>query len=295
MGLPPTTTESTAPATAEPPPAGLPDPTPPSDASASDNGVAAPASPPQGEQGEGQGQTPPEPDTSPPPEHPWTGAEDVDAVLATEPVATRLEAMKTEHLEEGRRTAQSQLQPTIQANQQRLEGVLKGTQDMLRSWNKSVKAGELTPEQATDIIEEHRPTFEALAQMQLESGRWEGRGEWINLAGKVDATIPAEFNPRFQALQQGLDDPTFTDDFMKAIGKAVADPIRAELKEARAEVEQLKATATASGRTASPAPAKTSGVGGGGGGLNRAQVIKMDQGQISEMSVEELDSAMSKT
>ena len=270
MGLPPATTEVTAPPTATPPPAGLPDPTPPPDASASDTGVAAPASPPQGEQGEGQGQ--PESGTSAPPA--WADAQDVDAVLAVEPVAQRFETMKTEATEEGRRTAQSQLQPAVQANQQRLDTITKGTQDFIRSWNKLVRSEALTPEQATDIIESNRETFEVLAQVQLESGRWEGRGEWINLAGKVDPTIPAEFNPRFQALQQGLEDPTFTDDFMKAIGKAVADPIRAELKEAKAEVEQLKATATAAGRTATRPPAVTGGVGGGGAGATQPQTLQ---------------------
>ena len=267
MGLPPPT-EATAPPTAEPPPAGLPDPTPPSDASASDNGVAAPASPPQGEQGEGQGQTPTEPGTEEAPA--WAAAEDVDAVLAVEPVAQRLETMraeaKTEHLEEGRRTAQSQIQPTIQANQQRLDNINKGVQDFVRSWNKGVKAGEFTQEQATDLIEEHRDTFEALAQVQLESGRWEGRGEWINIAGKIDPAIPTEFNPRFQALQQGLDDPTFTDDFLKAIGKAVADPIKAELKEANANIARLQSEATAAGRTEAKPPATLGGRGGAGAG-----------------------------
>ncbi len=280
MGFGPTA--DAAPATASPPPQGLPDPAPqpsPTDAApASANGVASAADggAPQGDKtGEGQGLPQPGADTQPPPADtppaiPWADAQDVDAVLAVESVAARLETMraeaKTEHLEEGRRTAQSQLQPVLQGNQQKLGEIKNAVQSIVRIWNKAVKDETFSHTDATDSIEEHREAFETLAQVQLESGRWEGRGEWINLAGKIDPAIPSEFGPRFQALQQGLDDPTFTDDFLKAVGKAVADPIKAELKEANAHVARLEAEAKTAGRGETKPPAPTGGLGGAGAG-----------------------------
>lgn len=261
----------TAPATASPPPQGLPDPTSPTSAAdvpASDNGTAAPASTQGDNAGEGQGQTLPGGDTAATPTvQPWADAQDVDAVLAVESVAARITEQRaeaiTEATETGRKTAQSQLQPLLQGNQQRLNDINKGVKGFVRSWNAGIKAGDFTQAEATAIIEEHRDTFEALAQVQLESGRWEGRGEWINLAGKIDPSIPSEFGPRFQAVQQGLDDPTFTDDFLKAVAKAGVDPIKAELKEANANIARLENEAREAGRTANPAPVKTGGLGGG--------------------------------
>ncbi len=265
------TSEATVPAPAAPPPPGLPDPVdPPPAAPASDNGATEPASP-QGEQGEDKGLPQPEPTTEAtptetPPEHPWAGAADVDAVLAVESVAERVKTMAEEGItnatEEGRRTAQSQLQPILQANQQRLEGIDKHLGDHARAWNKLVKSGGITQEEATDIIEANPGYFDALRGVQLENGRWEGRGEWIRLAGEIDASIPTEFTPRFQALQSGLDDPTFTTDFLKAVGKAVADPIRAELKEAKANIERLESQARTAGRTETKPPATLGGRGG---------------------------------
>lgn len=262
---PPPTTEAPAPDPAATPPQGLPDPAPPAtDAAPATNGVTDPVIP-QGDLGETPGQTPPGTDTPPPPA--WAEAADVDAVLAVESVAERVTAMreehKAEHIEEGRKTAQSQLQPILQGNQKRLGEIQAGVQTFVRTWNKAVKAGDFTQAEATDLIEEHRSTFETLAQVQMDAGRWEGRGEWINLAGKLDSGIPSEFGPRFQALQQGLDDPTFTDDFLKAVGKAVADPIRAELTEAKANIARLEGEARDAGRISQPAPVKTGGLGGG--------------------------------
>ena len=259
------TPSAAEPPTAPPSPAGLPDPTPPQPAAptngATPAGEAAPASPPQGDiTGEGQGQETPGGDPPAPPA--WAEATDVDTVLGVESVAARVTELKTEATEEGRRAAQSQLQPILQGNQKRLEGILTNTGEFVKSWNKLIRAGTLTQQEATEIIEDNRGTFEALAGVQREAGAWEGRGEWIALAGKSDPAIVTEFQPRFDALRNGLDDPTFTQDFLAAIGKAAVTPLKKELTEANANIARLESEARTAGRTEQPAPAKTGGLGG---------------------------------
>ena len=248
--------------TAEPTPAGLPEVTTPDPAPpAQEPSEAAPSSPSQGDGSEIQGTTT-DPGASPAEPPAWAAASDVEAVLAVESVSKRVSELKTEATETGRRNAQSQIQPSVQANQQRLDQLNGGIQNILRSWNKIVKSGTLTQEEASEIIEENRGTFEALAKYDLERGRWEGRGEWIGLAGQIDPAITAEFQPRFDALMNNLDDPTFTSDFLKAVGKAVADPVRTELTEAKANVARLEDEARKAGRTTNPSPPNLGGVGG---------------------------------
>lgn len=281
MGFGATAPDAAAAAAADPastPPAGLPDATPPPDPAqpAADTGVAADGSPLQGD-ATGDGQVPPaQAGDDPSPAPAWAAAPDVDTVLGVEAVATRVTELKAEAQEEGRRTAQGQLQPLLQGNQRRLEEIRKGTSEFTRSWNKLVRNGNITTQEATELIEDHRGTFETLAQVQMESGRWEGRGEWIDIAAKLDPSISQEFGPRFQALQQGLDDPTFTDDFLKAVGKAVAGPIKTELQEANAHIARLEQEARDAGRNGQPAPVKTAGL-GGSGIINTTESARLDR------------------
>ena len=123
---------------------------------------------------------------------------------------------------EGRSETHSRMQPSIQ----RLEGDMKrinqGIQDFAGEFTEW-REDPATDQKALDrLITKHRDTFDALGQVQLERGGWQGWAGFVNnlAAQSKNAELAQEFLPRLQHLANGDSDDGFWPDLVEHLTDA---------------------------------------------------------------------------
>jgi len=217
----------------------------------------------------------------------WSAVEDEEGLKGHENVSHWL----SEAREEGRSTARQEMQPRVDARNQRLSQIQKGLDGF---WQSFTGLAEAIKERASedggdelkafnDLLKTHQPALSALAATHKEAGYREaflgrtyqnGDGQPVREMGVLealfgDADAADVFAQRAQnAFEFGSRDESFYDDLREALTKtAVAAALAKERekldKDTRAQLEE---EARAKDRDGKGKPAVPAGGGGGGGG-----------------------------
>jgi len=221
----------------------------------------------------------------------WSAVANEEGLKSHEKVQPWLEEARVAAREEGRSTARQEMQPRVDARNQRLGQIQK---ELGSFWESFAGLAEAIKERSSedageelkafnDLLKTHQPALSALAATHKEAGYREaflgrtyqnGDGQPVREMGVLealfgDADAADVFAQRAQnAFEFGSRDESFYDDLREALTKtAVAAALAKERekldKDTRAQLEE---EARAKDRDGKGKPAVPAGGGGGGGG-----------------------------
>ncbi len=188
-----------------------------------------------------------------------------------EHVQEREQAKHAEGKKEGQSETHSRMQPSIQRLGSTLKDINQGVQDFASDFSEWREDPAADTKGLDRVLTKHKSTFEAMGQVQLERGGWDGWGGFVNNLGlqSKDTGLAQEFLPRLQHMANGDSDDGFWPDLVERLtDTARKEGFEEGRKKGNKETEtRLAAEARANGRKEEAPPAKvTAGAGGGGGG-----------------------------
>lgn len=219
-------------------------------------------------------------DAAPAPETTEEGGGETPEAPSPEALLTNLaehvqEREKAAH-KEGRSETHSRMQPSIQRMEGDIKRINQGIQDFAGEFTEW-RDDPTTDQKALDrLITKHRDTFDALGQVQLDRGGWQGWAGFVNNLGtqSKDPALAQEFLPRLQHMMNGDSDDGFWPDLVEHL----TDTARKESKEEgrklgnKETTDRLAAEARDNGRQKEAPPPKVA-AGAGGGGTSDAEKL----------------------
>lgn len=227
-------------------------------------------------------------DTEDEPQAPaWASLATADEVLELEEFKGRVEQRETDAFERGRTETYNKLQPFQRRQEAQYQQVVEGIGELSTALKRAQRDGGITPEQLSDLLDDHKRTFQALQGLDREAGFWEGVGGFLGkLAGAAqDLEIATRFGNRileYRAAdkQYGDPDPQLWADIYKALAASARKPVEAKLEEAEAKITRLEAEMAQQKRDGKPPPTGVTG----GSGIKRLPTKE----QFKRMSREEV-------
>ena len=212
-----------------------------------------------------------------------------------EHVQERETAKYTEGRKEGASEPHSRMQPSIQRLGSTLKDLNQGVTDFASDFSEWREDPAADTKGLDRVLTKHRSTFEAMGQVQLERGGWDGWSGFVNNLGlqSKDTGLAQEFVPRLQHMANG--DPH--DGWWPNLYERLTDTARKEgfeegRKKGNKETEvRLAAEARANGRQKEAPPAKVA-AGAGAGKRTVKDIEKMTANQVAEIPLEELQAIM---
>lgn len=241
----------------------------------------------------------PSPDAAPPegepegaPEEPaapvWASFENAESALEHPDVVPLLERRAEDAYNRAYSDVQSQMQPSVQKQEEYAANVDKRMTDFMSVLKKQVRAGSFDQSALEEVIEDHPEVFSGINGQAQQTGRHQGVdsavAELLTKAGAADKLL--SFQARLGKLRQGLSEPTFAEDLVKAISDAAITKAkeRWEKDEGKLVRERVEAQVRNEKRQEQPAPAEPKGGSAGTGGayknLDEARALHAD-GKIS--------------
>ena len=228
---------------------------------------------------------------------PWAEATDLDGLVEVEPVkahiTSRIETATKDARRTGRQEALDQVKPLADRQGATLDSIDASAKTIVKSWNEWAKSGAATKDEVSEVFTEHKEALAALAGVQAATSNAVGRIELIGeLADHLKSPeLKAEFGKRVADRHQGINDPELPGELAEAIADAKIKPLKAELKEAKAQIAQQKTTAKTIERDGTGSPARVQGK-AAGGSISQEQLRGMTQSEVNALSREQIAEAL---
>lgn len=201
----------------------------------------------------------------------------------------------TEGRKEGASETHSRMQPAIQRLGSTLKDINQGVTDFASDFSEWREDPAADTKGLDRVLTKHKSTFEAMGQVQLERGGWDGWGGFVNNLGlqSKDTGLAQEFLPRLQHMANGDIDDGFWPDLVEHITDAARkEGFEEGRKKGNKETEvRHAAEARANGRKDEAPPAKVA-AGAGAGKRTAKDIEKMTATQVAEIPLEELRAIM---
>ena len=213
-----------------------------------------------------------------------------------EHVQERETAKYTEGRKEGASETHSRMQPFLQRQETAMKSINQGVTDFASDFSEWREDPASDTKGLDRVLTKHKDTFEALGQVQLDRGGWNGWGGFVNNLGlqSKDTGLAQEFLPRLQHMANGDSD----DGFWPDLHERLTDTARKEgfeegRKKGTKETEvRHAAEARDNGRQKEAPPAKVA-AGAGTGKRTVKDIENMTANQVAEIPLEELQAIMS--
>jgi hypothetical protein len=213
----------------------------------------------------------------------WATVSDASELFELEDVKPlheeRLNAARETAKKEGASETHRRLQPLIDRQLDTVRGINDKVEQFTSQWNRLARAKDadgnlaVDPARLQDLLDDNREAFAALSGMHRSEGVWSGAAGLAKELGDAmkSDTFASDFRPRLERLQRGDTDSAIFTDMVEAIADSAKKPLQAELKEAKAEIANLKDAARAAARNGQPAPANPPGGAGAGASMTRTE------------------------
>lgn len=193
----------------------------------------------------------------------------------------RLNAARETAKKEGASETHRRLQPLMDRQQDTLRGINDKVEQFTSQWTRLSRAKDaegnptVDPARLQDLLDDNREAFAALSGVQRSEGVWSGAAGLVKeLADAMKSdTLLSDFRPRLDRMQRGDTDSGIFADMVEAIADSAKEPLKAELKEAQAQVKRLTDEAAQAKRNGQAPPANPPGGAAGGGGNDKERMM----------------------